>query len=243
MIDLERFGKAKRQCGRRFFLSDHHPSDIDLIRAILFAASVQVRVNPWHQKSVSEINDVISRGAQTVMLPMVRDRQQAVRFVDAVNGRARTSLLIETASALNDCEKLLGVEGVDEAHIGLNDLAIDLGHEFIFEVLVDRRLDGVAYIASQRHLRFGFVAGRRCGPLPIDPEIIISEQARLGANVAWLGRSYSRACEKLTRSELVNEIHWIRSKFERPGNTEINFRTLQQQLAFWKRLETLAVAS
>jgi 2-keto-3-deoxy-L-rhamnonate aldolase RhmA len=176
---------------------------------------------------------------------MVRDRQQAIRFVDAVNGRARTSLLIETASALNNCEKLLGVEGVDEAEIGLNDLAIDLGHESIFEVLVDRRLDGVACIASQRHLRFGFgaVAGRGCGPLPIDPEIIISEQARLGANVAWLGRSYSRACEKLTRSELVNEIHWVRSKFERPGSTEINFRTLQQQLAFWKRLETLAVAS
>jgi len=172
MIDLERFGKAKRQCGRRFFLSDHHPSDIDLIRAILFAASVQVRVNPWHQKSVSEINDVISRGAQTVMLPMVRDRQQAVRFVDAVNGRARTSLLIETASALNDCEKLLGVEGVDEAHIGLNDLAIDLGHEFIFEVLVDRRLDGVAYIASQRHLRFGFgaVAGRGRGLCRLIPK-------------------------------------------------------------------------
>jgi hypothetical protein len=42
--------------------------------------------------------------------------------------------------------------------------------------------------------------------LPIDPQIIISEQARLGASVAWLGRSYSRACEKLNRSELLNEI-------------------------------------
>jgi hypothetical protein len=61
---------------------------------------------------------------------------------------------------------------------------------------------------AQRHLRFGFgaVAGRDCGALPIDPEIIISEQARLGASVAWLGRSYSRACEKLNRSELLNEI-------------------------------------
>ncbi|HKS31951.1 MAG TPA: aldolase/citrate lyase family protein [Chthoniobacterales bacterium] len=245
MIDLERFGKAKRQYGRQFFLSDHHPSDIDLIRAILVAASVQVRVNPWHQQSVSEINDVISRGAQIVMLPMVRDRQQAGRFVDAVNGRARTSLLIETAGALNDCERLLGADGVDEAHIGLNDLAIDLGREFIFEVLVDRRLDGVACIAAQRHLRFGFgaVAGRGFGPLPIDPELIISEQARLGASVAWLGRSYSRACEKLTRSELVNEMRWIRSKFERPGNTEVNFYTLQQQLGVWKTVEALAVAS
>jgi hypothetical protein len=79
--------------------------------------------------------------------------------------------------------------------------------------------------------------------LPIDPEIIISEQARLGASAAWLGRSYSRACEKLTRSELVNEIRWIRSKFDQPGNTEVNLRALQQQLAFWKRLEALAVAS
>src|SRR6188472_4548147 len=132
-----------------------------------------------------------------------------------------------------------------KAHIGLNDLAIDLGREFIFEVLVDRRLDGVARIAAQRHLRFGFgaVAGRGCGPLPIDPEIIISEQARLGASVVWLGRSYSRACEKLTRSELVNDIRWIRSKFDQPGNTEVNLRALQQQLAFWKRLEALAVAS
>jgi hypothetical protein len=58
------------------------------------------------------------------------------------------------------------------------------------------------------NLRFGFgaVAGRGCGALPIDPEIIISEQARLGASVAWPGRSYSLACEKLNRLELVNEI-------------------------------------
>ena len=95
------------------------------------------------------------------------------------------------------------------------------------------------------NLRFGFgaVAGRDCSALPIDPEIIISEQARLGASVAWLGRSYSRACEKLNQSELLNEIRWIRTTFERPGNSEVNFRTLQQQLGFWKRLEALAVAS
>ena len=245
MIDLERLGKAKRQYGRQFFLSDHHPSDIDLLRATLFVASVQVRVNPWHEQSISEINDVIARGAEIVMLPMVRDRDQVARFVDAVNARARTSLLIETASALNNCDKLLSVDGIDEAHIGLNDLAIDLGRGSIFEALVDRLLDGIACIAARRHVRFGFgaVAGRGCGALPIDPEIIISEQARLRASVAWLGRSYGRACEKLNRSQLVNEIRWIRSAFERPRNTEANFRTLQQQLDFWKRLAGLAVAS
>ena len=80
MVDIERLGKAKRQFGRQFFLSDHHPSDIDLLRASLSVASVQVRANPWHEQSTSEISDVISRGAQIVMLPMVRDREQAFRF-------------------------------------------------------------------------------------------------------------------------------------------------------------------
>jgi 2-keto-3-deoxy-L-rhamnonate aldolase RhmA len=245
MIDLERLGKAKRQYGRQFFLSNHHLSDIDLLRGTLFVASVQVRVNPWHEKSISEINDVIARGAQIVMLPMVRQREQAVRFAYAVNGRARTSLLIETADPLNRSDELLSVDGIDEAHIGLNDLAIDLGREFIFEALLDRLLDGIACIAARRHVRFGFgaVAGRGCGALPIDPETIISEQVPLGASVAWLGRSYSRACEKLSRSELANEIRWIRNTFEHPGNTEANFRRLQQQLGFWKRVEALAVAS
>ena len=189
MIDIERLGKAKRQFGRQFFLSDHHPSDIDLLRTSLSVASLQVRVNPWHEQSISEISDVISRGAQIVMLPMVRDREQASRVVDAVNGRARTSLLIETADALNHCDELLSAEGIDEAHIGLNDLAIDLGRESIFEALTDRLLDGIASVAAQRRIRFGFgaVAGRGCGALPIDPEIVIGEQARLGASVAWLG--------------------------------------------------------
>ena len=162
-----------------------------------------------------------------------------------MNGRARTSVLIETADALNHCDELLSVDGIDEAHIGLNDLAIDLGRESIFEALIGRLLDRIASVAAQRHIRFGFgaVAGRGCGALPIDPEIVISEQARLGASVAWLGRSYGSGCEKLNRSELVNEVRWIRNRFEHPGNAEANFRALQQQIGFWKRLESLAVAS
>jgi len=215
------------------------------VHSTLSVAAIQVRVNPWNRQSVLEITDVISRGAHVVMLPMVRDWEQAAQFVDAVNGRARTSLLIETAAALDGCDKLLSVDGIDEAHIGLNDLAIDLGREFIFDALADRLLDRIASVAAQRHIRFGFgaVAGRACGSLPIDPEIIISEQARLGASVAWLGRSYSRASEKLSGSELTNEIRWIRNRFQEPGDTEISFRTLQKQLRFWKTSDALAVAS
>jgi 2-keto-3-deoxy-L-rhamnonate aldolase RhmA len=200
-------------------------------------------VNSWHEQSILEINDVISRGAQIVMLPMVRNREQAARFVDAVNGRARKSLLVETAGALRGCDELLSVDGVDEVQVGLNDLAIDLGRDFIFEALADRLLDGIASVAAQRHIRFGFgaVAGRSCGPLPIDPEIIISEQARLGASVAWIARSYGRACEKLNRQQLESEFHWIRNRFEQPGNTEVNLRVLQRQVGSWKNV--LAVAS
>jgi len=59
----------------------------------------------------------------------------------------------------------------------------------------------------------------------------------------WLGRSYSHACEKLSRSELASEIRWIRNRFEEPGDTEVNFRALQKQLSVWKTIDALAVAS
>jgi len=77
----------------------------------------------------------------------------------------------------------------------------ELGRESIVKALVGRLLEG---IAAQRHLRFGFgaVAGRGCGALMIDPEIIISEQVCVGASVARLGRSYGRACEKLNDQSL-----------------------------------------
>lgn len=109
--------------------------------------------------------------------------------------------------------------------------------------LFARLLDVLASLAAQHHVRFGFgaVAGPSCGPLPIDPEIIISEQVRLGTSVAWLGRSYGRACEKLTLAQLENEIRWIRNQFDHPDDAERNFRLLQQQVGSCKNV--LAVAS
>ena len=58
-----------------------------------------------------------------------------------------------------------------------------------------------------------------------------------------VGRSYSRASEKLSALELKTEIRWIRNRFEQPQDTEVNFRALQKQLNFWKRADALAVAS
>jgi hypothetical protein len=46
-------------------------ADIDRLRAILFVVSIQVRVNSWNPQSFFEINDVISRGAQVVMHPLL----------------------------------------------------------------------------------------------------------------------------------------------------------------------------
>ena len=149
------------------------------------------------------------------MLPMVRDREQAARFVDAVNGRARTSLLIETGGALNDGEELLGLGGIDEVHIGLE----SSGHRSWSRVhfrCPGRSLARSHRRAPRRGVTFVLALARLpgtpwAGHLPIDPEIIIGEQTRLGASVVWLGRSYSRASEKLSALELKTEIRWIRN--------------------------------
>jgi hypothetical protein len=61
--------------------------------------------------------------------------------------------------------------------------------------------------ALQRSVTFALVSAlslvATVAPCRLIPK---SSSARLGASVAWLGRSYSRACEKLNRSELLNEI-------------------------------------
>ena len=87
-VDLERIGKLERQRGRGTWLSEHVEDDLDRIRAVLRRAKLFARVNPIHEGSERELDSVLARGAEVVMLPMATDADQARRFADIVSGRA-----------------------------------------------------------------------------------------------------------------------------------------------------------
>ena len=242
MIDLERKGKAQRQAGRNLFLSDHAWDDVDLIHGAIHRAQLHVRINPWHQDSPREVDQAISRGANIVMLPMIRELDDVRHFLGAVNGRVRTSLLVETGGGLNQANELTAIKGIDEIHIGLNDLAIDLRRTVIFEVLCERMLDPAAAACHRAGITFGF-GGVACGsakPLPISPELILAEQARLKSDVGLLGRSFRCLCKAASPEQLAGDVRWIRETLKQWRDADLaayekNLSRLRTEVDAWKK--------
>ncbi|MBQ6392667.1 MAG: aldolase, partial [Eubacterium sp.] len=139
-IDMEYIGKADRQGGMDTVQSHHSVEDIRRIRPILTSSELLVRVNPIHKKGVyqgiphtsseEEINAVIEAGADIVMLPYFKSVEEVQFFVDTVDFGAKTILLLETVEAAEQLEDILKIKGIDEIHIGLNDLCLEQGKKF-----------------------------------------------------------------------------------------------------------------
>ena len=191
-VDLETMGKAERQQGQGLFLSDATLNDLSRVRATFRREGVLVRVNPLHAGIAAELGAVLARGADIVMLPMARRIEEVAAFIALVQGRARTSLLLETKELLGAAEQLVRLHGLDEVHVGLNDLRLSLGAGNLFSAIVDGHIARVAAVCGEARSRFGFGGVTRpteCN-LPIPPDCIIAELVRHGARMALLGRSF-----------------------------------------------------
>jgi hypothetical protein len=209
--DLERLGKIERQGGMGRWISDHAEEDLPAIFAKLHHASHFVRCNPPHSGLADEINRLIALGAQTIMLPHFHTPDQARDFVRAVNGRARTVLLVETVSSATKVAQLCRIEGVDEIHFGLNDLSLDLGVNSQFVVLCSSLLEDAC--AALTALDFPFAVGgigRALDvTLPVPSELVYAQYPRLGATGALLSRVYFNGLQK---AQLAQEISKTRER-------------------------------
>lgn len=134
-IDLETLGKEERQKGMNTVKSKHTVGDIKKIKPLLTKAEMLVRINPWHNGSEKEIDEVISAGADIIMLPMWKTPDEVENFLKTVNRRCKTTLLLETREAVECLDKVLKHSNMDEIHIGLNDLHLSYGLDFMFELL------------------------------------------------------------------------------------------------------------
>jgi hypothetical protein len=196
-IDLERLGKAERQRGLGTWISPHREEALDSVRAELSSASLFARVNPLNPGSGREVDGVLARGAEVVMLPMVATADEAREFVRLVGGAAGVVLLVEQIGALRRIGELAAVDGVDELHIGLNDLALSMGVRNRWLALAgDLAVHaGVAVRAAGK--RFGLGAIGRAGDagLPVPTGLVYAEYARTGATAALVSRSFFRSGE------------------------------------------------
>ena len=190
-VDLEQIGKKERQGGMDTVQSTHSIEDVLKIRnSITGKAKLQVRVNPIHQGSQNEIDQVIEYGADIIMLPFFSTVDEAGSFIEMVNGRARTCLLLETIGAEQRIDEILNIPGIDEVHIGLNDLHLQYHQKFMFELLANGKVEEICQKIKSKGIPYGFggIAKLDEGMLPA--RHIIAEHYRLGSSMAILSRSF-----------------------------------------------------
>lgn len=209
-VDMEYIGKSERQGGMDTVQSRHTFDDIKKVKSVLSKSKCIVRCNPIHDacndysSSEEEIEEIIKCGADLIMLPYFKTTEEVSRFLKAVHARIKTMLLVETPEATEKIDDILSLPGIDEVHIGLNDLSLGYNKKFMFELLSDGTVENLCNKFRSKNLVYGFggIAALGRGMLPA--EKIIAEHYRLGSTCAILSRSFCNVPSFNSLDEIKN---------------------------------------
>ena len=210
-VDMEFIGKDVRQGGLDTVQNHHTIEDVANIKKSVNKAKVLVRVNPIHDaregyfSSEDEIEATIKAGADIIMLPFFKTVEEVSKFLEYVNGRVKTCLLVETPEAALLLDKILELKGIDMIHLGLNDLHLALGMKFMFEPLADGTVDRLSAKIKAKGIPFGFggIAKLNGGILP--GSFVLKEHYRLGSSMVIVSRSFCNT-DKVTDLDEVRNI-------------------------------------
>lgn len=189
-VDLETLGKEERQSGMNTVKSNHSIEDIGVIKNILKYMPLLVRINPINSNSEIEINKVIEKGADIIMLPFFKSKNEVETFIKLVNKRCKTMLLFETKESVEQIDQILCLEGIDKVHIGLNDLSLSYKLNFMFELIANGTVDYICEKFKEHGLSYGFGGVAKLGAGNIPAEYIILEHIRLNSSQVILSRSF-----------------------------------------------------
>lgn len=211
-IDMEFIGKDSRQGGLDTVQNHHTIDDIKKIRKVLSQSKVLVRVNPIHEarqdypSSKDEIDTAIEAGADILMLPYFKTVEEVKAFVCCVDGRAKTCPLLETTEAEELIDEILEIPGIDMLMIGLNDLHLEKGMKFMFQLLADGTIDKLAEKIKAKGIPFGFggIAQLNAGMLP--GANVLKEHYRLGSSMVIVSRSFCN-------TDIITDLNEVRQIF------------------------------
>lgn len=225
-LDMEFIGKDARQGGLDTVQNHHTIEDVKNIRHIITKSKVLVRVNPIHEamenypSSKEEIDAVIEAGADIIMLPFFKTVEEVKTFVEYVGGRAKTLLLVETVEAVDLIDEILKVPGIDMIHIGLNDLHLEKGMKFMFELLADGTVDYLAEKIKAKSIPFGFGGLAQLSKGMVPGYMVLKEHYRLGSSMVIVSRSFCNL-------GLVSDLDMVKTIFHK-GIKEI--RDLEKEI-------------
>lgn len=141
------------------------------------------------------------------MLPYFKTLGEIEKFLNLVAGRTKTNLLLETPEAVSILDDLLRFNGIDEVHIGLNDLHLGYHRKFMFELLADGTVEEICSKLKRKHIKYGFGGIAALGKGQLPAEMIIREHYRLGSSMAILSRSFCN-------TSIITDLAEIKKEFE-----------------------------
>ena len=194
-IDIERLGKVGRQAEHpQARISSHVLEDLARLGPRLTRARLFCRLDPLHPGTGEQVERALGLGAGVLMLPYFAEAADAARFLELVDGRAETVLLVETAPAAWRVELLASLDGLDEVMVGLNDLSWSMGVTNRFSLLASPLMQALASAvrAAGRRFSAGGLGRWDDDDLESPPDLIYAQYPRLQAQGAWLARSFYR---------------------------------------------------
>ena len=228
-VDMEYIGKSDRQGGMDTVQNMHTIEDVKALRKVLTTTTLHVRCNPVHDATESypstedEIDAIIDAGADVIMLPFFQNAQQVSRFVKAVGGRVKTNLLVETPESAENIDEILEVEGIDEIHIGLNDLHLGYGMTFMFELVANGTVEKLCKKIAKKNISYGFGGVARVGTGTLPAECVLGEHYRLGSERVILSRAFCDVAKE-------TDFETVKEKF----NTGVrDIREFEKELLTW----------
>lgn len=196
-VDIESIGKEERQKGLATWKSKQTLEDISKIREAAPSAHILVRINPLFEGTAAELDEAIARGADSIMLPMFRSYDELARFFDILDGRAEALPLVETNAALQAIPEFIDKLPLTGLHIGLNDLHLDLGMDFMFQPIAEGLLEAPCAALREAGISFGIGGVARAREGIVSPDFLLGEHVRLGSSATILSRTFHRGAQNL----------------------------------------------
>lgn len=208
LVDTETLGKDFRQLG---FDTEIRPGTFADLRAVsaIQGATSWCRLNSYGDHTRDEIEAAIAAAAGVIVLPMAKTLADVTGFLELVDGRCETAIMLETAECAPIASQINELP-VHCVFFGLNDFAISRGGGSIFTALVDGSVERVR--EAMPDVRFG-VAGltdiSRGSPIPC--RRIMEELERLQCHFTFLRRSFRRDSAECGPKAIVDGLrnYWV----------------------------------
>ena len=226
LVDWEAVGKEERQQG---YDTEIRPGTLDDLAAIaaIPEAMAWCRINRFGPHTAKEIENSLKAGAGGIFLPMATSATEVEKFLQCVDSRCETGILMETVEAYA-VAKDLAILPLERVYFGLNDFAISRGGGSIFRAVLDGSVERMRDVFSEKVFGFGGVTALEKG-FPLPAKRFLEEMSRLDCGFSFLRRSFRRDTKGRDPRMVVDNIRdfWRRCRERDQDTVQRDRQTLE----------------